>query len=201
MALIDNSTSYIPNLRTRQIRMSHIQAYHYCILFKAVAETLAELGADKKYLGATLGFTSILHTWGQNLMHQPKPDRKLFACKKLGGLHEVQGFSPHIHCIVPSGGLNSLGKWVNSRKNFFMPVKVLSSVLRGKFEYYLKRAKLDFYGDEAYLYDDTCFNNFLSSIYNKDWVVYCKPPFKDSSCVVCLNSPPCLAKNILATIL
>lgn len=133
----------------------------YTILFKAVAETLAELGADKKYLGATVGFTSILHTWGQNLMHHP-----------------------HIHCIVPSGGLNSFGKWVNSRKKFFIPVKVLSSVFRGKFEYYLKRAKLDFYGDEAYLYDDTCFNNFLSSIYKKDWVVYCKPPFKDSSCVV-----------------
>lgn len=114
----------------------------------------------------------------------------LDVCEECGGTK-----------ISYSGGLNSLGKWVNSRKNFFMPVKVLSSVLRGKFEYYLKRAKLDFYGDEAYLYDDTCFNNFLSSIYNKDWIVYCKPPFKDSSCVVCLNSPPCLAKNILATIL
>ena len=72
----------------------------YNILFKAVAETLNELASDKKYLGATLGFTAILHTWGQNLMHHP-----------------------HIHCIIPSGGLNSLGKWINSRKKFFYLLK------------------------------------------------------------------------------
>lgn len=75
----------------------------YTLLFKAVAETLTELASDKKYLGATLGFTSILHTWGQNLMHHP-----------------------HIHCIVPGGGLSSIGKWVSSRKKFFIPVKVFT---------------------------------------------------------------------------
>jgi hypothetical protein len=133
----------------------------YTILFKAVAETLSELSADKKYLGATLGFTSILHTWGQNLMHHP-----------------------HIHCIVPGGGLNSLGKWVDSRKKFFLPVKVLSRKFRGKFLYYLKQANLDFFGKQAYLIDSTCFSSLLSSLYKKEWVVYCKPPFKDASCVV-----------------
>ena len=133
----------------------------YNILFKSVAETLSELTADKKYLGATTGFTSVLHTWGQNLLHHP-----------------------HIHCIVPSGGLNSLGNWVNSRRKFFIPVKVLSRKFRGKFLYYLKQAKLDFFGDISYLADYTNFNNFLSLLYSKEWIVYCKPPFKTASCVV-----------------
>lgn len=133
----------------------------YDILFKATAETLAELASDKKYLGATLGFTSILHTWGQNLM-----------------LH------PHIHSVIPSGGLDSLGKWVNSRKKFFLPVKVLSRKFRGKFLHYLKQAKLEFHGQQMYLANPLEFNAFLTPLYNKEWVVYCKPPFKDASCVV-----------------
>ncbi len=82
----------------------------YNLLFCAAAETLQELAADKRYLGATIGFTSVLHTWGQNLMHHP-----------------------HIHCIVPAGGLTKDGKWCNSRKKFFLPVKVLSRKFRGKF--------------------------------------------------------------------
>jgi len=133
----------------------------YTILFKAVAETLQELSSDKKYLGATLGFTSILHTWGQNLMHHP-----------------------HLHCIVPGGGLNSIGKWVSSRKKFFLPVKVLSRKFRGKFLYYLKQADLKFYGEQNYLSNPTSFNHFLSQLYQKEWIVYCKPPFKNASCVV-----------------
>lgn len=137
----------------------------YPLLFKAVAETLAELASDKKYLGAKIGFTSVLHTWGQNLMHHP-----------------------HIHCIVPSGGLSSLGKWVNSRKKFFIPVKVLSRKFRGKFLYYLKQLyaqnKLEFYGSQTYLADNKGFEKLLSSLYGKEWVVYCKPPFKNAACVV-----------------
>ena len=85
------------------------------------SETLQKLANDKKYLGAQIGFTSILHTWGQNLKDHP-----------------------HIHCIVPAGGLDSLGKWRNSKKKFFIPVKVLSKVFRGKFIYYMKQEKLDF---------------------------------------------------------
>lgn len=137
----------------------------YSILFKSVAETLTELAANKKYLGADIGFTSILHTWGQNLMHHP-----------------------HIHCIVPGGGLNSLGKWINSRRKFFIPVRVLSRLFRGKFLYYLKQAhlnkQLEFFEDERYLFDEISFNNFLTPVYGKEWVVYCKPPFKNAACVV-----------------
>ncbi|MBU3153664.1 IS91 family transposase [Clostridium estertheticum] len=137
----------------------------YTLLFKAVAETLSELASNKKYLGAALGFTSILHTWGQNLMHHP-----------------------HIHCIVPGGGLSSIGKWVSSRKKFFIPIKVLSRKFRGKFIYYLKQIyyknKLKFYGTQEYLCNNNEFEKLISSIYAKEWVVYCKPPFKQASCVV-----------------
>jgi hypothetical protein len=137
----------------------------YTLMFKVVAETLTELASDKKYLGAKLGFTSVLHTWGQNLMHHP-----------------------HIHCIVPGGGLSSTGKWVSSRKKFFIPVKVLSHKFRGKFLYYLKQLylknKLEFHGSEAHLSDTSKFETLLSSVYSKEWIVYCKPPFKDAFCVV-----------------
>ncbi|MDR3587205.1 MAG: IS91 family transposase [Desulfosporosinus sp.] len=137
----------------------------YALLFKVVAETLAELAADKKYLGAKIGFTSVLHTWGQNLMHHP-----------------------HIHCIVPGGGLSTLGKWVNSRKKFFIPVKVLSRKFRGKFLHYLKQLyyqnKIEFHGSQKYLSDNKNFEKLLSSLYGKEWVVYCKPPFKNAACVV-----------------
>ncbi|HEY5525693.1 MAG TPA: IS91 family transposase [Clostridium sp.] len=137
----------------------------YTILFKAVAETLAELASDKKYLGAKLGFTSILHTWGQNLMHHP-----------------------HIHCIVPGGGLSSIGKWIPSRKKFFIPVKVLSRKFRGKYLYYLKKLyyqnKLEFHGSQENLLNKIAFEKLLFSLYSKEWIVYCKPPFKNASYVV-----------------
>ncbi|MCO5388532.1 MAG: transposase [Desulfitobacterium hafniense] len=137
----------------------------YTLLFKTVAETLTELASDKKYLGAKIGFTSVLHTWGQNLIHHP-----------------------HVHSIVPGGGLSSIGKWVNSRKKFFIPVKVLSRKFRGKFLYHLKQLynqnKLEFHGSQAYLANNKDFEELLSSLYNKEWVVYCKPPFKNAACVV-----------------
>lgn len=137
------------------------QSVVYNILFKAAAETLSELCADKKYLGAQIGFTEILHTWGQNLMYHP-----------------------HIHCIVPGGGLNSCEEWVNSRKKFLIPVKVLSRKFRGKFLYYLKKAKLEFYSSISHLMDTYKFNDFMTSLYQKEWIVYCKPPFKNAGCVV-----------------
>lgn len=137
----------------------------YTLLFKAVAETLTELAADKKYLGAKLGFTSVLHTWGQNLMHHP-----------------------HIHCIVPSGGLSTTGKWVSSKKKFFIPVKVLSRKFRGKFLYYFKQLyyqnKFEFHGGLDYLSINTEFEALLSSLYSKEWIAYCKPSFRDAACVV-----------------
>src|SRR5208282_4653551 len=122
------------------------QAVVYRILFQAAAETLSELASDKKYFGAQIGITAVLHTWGQNLMHHP-----------------------HVHCIVPGGGLNPYGKWVNSRKKFFIPVKVLSRKFRGKFLYYLKRARLEYHGSISYLNDKSLLNNLVSSLYQKEW--------------------------------
>lgn len=137
----------------------------YNILFKAVSQTLAELSADKKYLGAETGFTGILHTWGQNLM-----------------------FHPHIHCIVPGGGLNQLMQWIPSKKKFFLPVKVVSRKFRGKFLALLKNAfydgALEFHGQIKYLEFLQEFESFLTPIYKQEWVVYCKPPFKTAATVV-----------------
>jgi len=129
----------------------------YKILLKTAAETLLEIASDKKYLGAQIGITEVLHTWGQNL-----------------------AYHPHVHCIVPGGGLDSCGRWVNSRKKFFIPVRVLSRKFRGKFLYYLKRAGLEFHGSISYLLDRPMFDNLMSSLYQKEWVVYCKPPFKNA---------------------
>jgi len=141
-------------------------AYHnpqilYDLLFKAAAETLTELAADKKYLGAQIGFTSILHTWGQNLMHHP-----------------------HLHVVLPGGGINANNKWIPSKKKFFIPVKVLSRKFRGKFLADFKNAQLQFFGTTAQLQHPASFQRLLTSLYQKEWVVYCKPPFKNAGCVV-----------------
>ena len=138
----------------------------YSILFQAASETLLELGRDRKYLGAQIGFTSILHTWGQNLMHHP-----------------------HVHCIVPSGGLSLDGtRWINSKKDFFIPVKVLSRKFRGKFLYYLKNnyynSKLKLIGDNQELIEKQIFQCFIDRLYKKEWVVYCKPPFSNAEHVL-----------------
>jgi len=117
----------------------------YKLFFKAVSETLLELCADKKYLGATPGITAVLHTWGQNLMYHP-----------------------HIHCIVTGGGLTKENTWQSSRKKFFLPVKVLSRKFRGKFLSFLMQAGLP----------------FDASLHRSEWVVYCKPPFKNASKVI-----------------
>ncbi|WP_443661898.1 IS91 family transposase [Clostridium sp.] len=131
----------------------------YSILFNSVSETLLELSRDKKYLGAEIGFMSILHTWGQNLMKHP-----------------------HIHCIVPSGGLTFDGtRWINSKKDFFIPVKVLSRKFRGKFLFYLKKAyqsnALKYTTGIQELTEKHIFHSFIDKLYKKEWVVYCKPPF------------------------
>lgn len=138
----------------------------YNLLFKSVSETLLELAKDKKYLDAEIGITTILHTWGQNLMYHP-----------------------HIHCIVPSGGLSNLGnKWNDSKKDFFIPVKVLSRVFRGKFLVYFKEA---FKMQEFVLNKDTLkftnsqsYKNFLNKMYATEWVVYAKAPYKSASHVL-----------------
>ena len=118
----------------------------YNLLFRCVAETLQELARDKKYLGANIGHTAVLHTWGQNLC-----------------------FHPHIHCIVPSGGLTALGKWQPSRKKFFLPVRVLSHKFRGKFLALLK------------LQMPEVDQNLLNLCYQKEWAVYSKLPILSGS--------------------
>ena len=133
----------------------------YNILFKSAAETLEELAKDKKYLGAEIGFMEVLHTWGQTLVYHP-----------------------HIHCIVPAGGIDKLGKWRDSKKKFFIPVRVLSRKFRGKFLYYLKQEKLEFYGENKYLKNPEEFDKLMAKMYNKEWISYCKEPFEDAKSVI-----------------
>ena len=131
----------------------------YDLLFRASAATLLEIAADPKHLGAEIGFLSVLHTWGQNLQ-----------------IH------PHIHCVIPCGGLSSdHQRWIHPRYPFFLPVKVLSRVFRGKFMDGLKRAfgagELLFPGRMKMLAERKAFHAFLRPLFRKDWVVYAKRPF------------------------
>jgi hypothetical protein len=131
----------------------------YDLLFRAAAQTMIEVAADPQHLGAEIGFLAILHTWGQNL-----------------SLH------PHIHCLVPAGGLSAdHTQWIQPRYNFFLPVKVLSRVFRGKFVDGLRRAyrrhRLSFGGGTAYLQEPKKFDAFLRTLFKQDWVVYAKPAF------------------------
>jgi len=131
----------------------------YDLLFRASAATLLEVAADPKHLGAEIGFLSVLHTWGQNLQHHP-----------------------HIHCVIPSGGLSlDHRRWIHPRYPFFLPVKVLSRVFRGKFIAGLKRAfrrgELAFPGSLKALAGEKAFAAFLRPLFRQDWVVYAKRPF------------------------
>ena len=130
----------------------------YDLLFTASAQTLLEIAVDPKHLGAEIGVISILHTWGQNLL-----------------LH------PHIHCVIPAGGLSpDHSHWVRPRYPFFLPVKVLSRVFRGKFLAGLKRLhrrnQLCCAGPAAALADPQQFAQLLRRLHRHDWVVYAKPP-------------------------
>jgi Putative transposase/Transposase zinc-binding domain len=132
----------------------------YSILFRAASETLLTIAADPKRLGAALGFLAVLHTWGQNLH-----------------LH------PHLHCVVPGGGLSPDGKrWVPCRKNsFFLPVKVLSSRFRNVFLDYLRKAfaedKLQFHGEMAGFARSSAFEALCQRAAKAKWVVFAKAPF------------------------
>jgi len=131
------------------------------LLFKASQQTIRELARESKYLGAEIGLTSILHTWGQNLT-----------------------FHPHVHMIVPGGGLTAEGKWKDSRKKFFIPVKVMAKRFRGKFLFYMKQAQLTLDGSLDNTKDAKQFHALIQSLYNKDWYVYCKRPFKTTHSVL-----------------
>ena len=131
-------------------------------VFKALQETIRELASDEKYLGARIGLTSILHTWGQNLT-----------------------FHPHVHMIVPGGGLIKNNRWKPGRKKFLIPVKVMSRLFRGKFLFYLKKMfnELQFNGSIAQLSEPCHFEEILRILYQKEWYVYCKRPFKTTNSV------------------
>lgn len=131
----------------------------YDLLFRSSAAAAIEIARDPKHLGADIGFLSVLHTWGQNLQHHP-----------------------HVHCVVPAGGLALDGtRWVAASPRFLLPVRVLSRVFRGKFLAELKQlqlqSKLQFHGSLLQLSEPERFRQFLRQLYSKDWVVYAKPPF------------------------
>jgi hypothetical protein len=131
----------------------------YGILFQATAESLQSIAADPKRLGAKVGFFAILHTWGQTLTHHP-----------------------HVHCVVPGGGLTPDGRsWVRCRPKFFLPVRVLSRRFRTLYLQYLERAyrssKLQFFGELRCLKQQAAFALFLRRLRRTEWVVYAKPPF------------------------
>ena len=130
----------------------------YDLLFRTSAATLLEVARDPKHLGADIGLLSVLHSWGQNLQHHP-----------------------HIHCIIPAGGLaEDRSGWVAASPRFFLPVRVLSRVFRGKFAAGLNQLadqnKLQFHGSLIDLAQPHCFRRFLHQLFRQEWVVYAKPP-------------------------
>jgi hypothetical protein len=135
------------------------KAVIYDLLFKAAAETLITIAADPKHLGARVGITAVLHTWGSALTHHP-----------------------HVHMIVPGGGISLDGsRWLSCRPGFFLPVRVLSRLFRRLFLKALTAAhaagRLSFFGDHAHLGDAQAFASFLTPLHKTEWVVYSKRPF------------------------
>ncbi len=131
----------------------------YGLLLQAAAQSLLAVAADPQHLGAEIGFLAVLHTWGQNLLHHP-----------------------HVHCVVPAGGISPDGaRWIPCRPGFFLPVRVLSRVFRGKFIHGLKQAfarnELTFPGALAELAAPRAFEQLLDQVVRHDWVVYAKRPF------------------------
>lgn len=130
----------------------------YSLMHKCVSQTLLQLSLDKRYLGATPGIIQILHTWGQNL-----------------------SYHPHIHCIVSGAGLTRDKKLLYSRKKFFIPVKVLRNMFRGKFLAHLKQL----YNKNRLVFSKSCndlqiltqWNSFINALYEKDWIPYIKETF------------------------
>ena len=137
----------------------HNKAVVYDLLFKASAETMLTIAADPRHLGARIGTTSVLHTWGSAMTHHP-----------------------HVHMIVPGGGISLDGKsWISCRPGFFLPVRVLSPLFRRLFLEKLIAAHnaghLKFFGDHAALADAQAFAAYLAPLHRAEWVVYAKRPF------------------------
>lgn len=131
----------------------------YNLLFAATAQTLRTIAADPRHLGAEIGFFAVLHTWGQNLTHHP-----------------------HLHCVVPGGGLCTDGqRWIACRPGFFLPVRVLSRFFRRRFLELLEQAcdggELEFFAALQDLRERNTFQRYLEPLRDKEWVVYAKAPF------------------------
>jgi hypothetical protein len=139
----------------------------YTWLFQASAAALREVAADPRHLGAEIGILSILHTWGQTLVRHP-----------------------HVHCVVPAGGLSpDHQRWIHPKyAGFFLPVKILSRVFRGKFVEALRRAydrrELDLGGGCEHLRDRPAWRGFVDALFKTDWVVYAKPAFGGATAVL-----------------
>ena len=131
----------------------------YNILFRAASETLKDVALNPKNLGAQIGFFMVLHTWGQNLMDHP-----------------------HVHVVTPAGGISPNGNsWMHCKKDFFLPIKILSPVFRGKFLSLLEKAhkngELEFHGKIEKLKNENEFKKILINSCKNNWVVYSKKPF------------------------
>ena len=146
-------------------------AYHnktviYNLLFQTAAQTLLTIAADPKHLGARIGVTMVLHTWGSNLTHHP-----------------------HVHCIVPGGGISLDGqRWISCKPGFFLPVKVLSRLFRRLFLEQLTSAyqsgQLQFFGQHQDLADPHAFAEFIQPLRKLEWYLYAKPPFQGPKAVL-----------------
>ena len=144
----------------------HNKAIVYDLLFRAASETMITIAADPKHLGARIGITAVLHTWGSAMIHHP-----------------------HVHMIVPGGGIALDGaRWVACRPGFLLPVRVLSKLFRRLFLNKLTDAhaagQLRFFGDDAGLADRCAFVAYLSPLAKKNWFVYAKPPFAGPQAVL-----------------
>jgi hypothetical protein len=144
----------------------HNKAVVYDLLFKAAAETTLTIAADPKHLGARIGITAVLHTWGSAMTHHP-----------------------HIHMIVPGGGISLDGsRWISRRPDFFLPVRVLSALFRRLMLQKLAAAhaagRLTFHGGQAGLIERRAFMRHLGPLRRKRWFVYSKPPFAGPKAVL-----------------
>lgn len=137
----------------------------YTVLYHAASDTLRELAADGKYLGAEIGYICILHTWGS-----------------------AMNFHPHIHAIVLGGGLDDGNHWKDNGEEFFLPVRVVSRLFRGKYLSELKHlwedGKLEFHGSAEPFRNHYAFQGLLDSCYQKEWIPYCKKPFHGTESVI-----------------
>ncbi len=137
----------------------------YTIFFEAVSETLQTFAKDPKYLGGEIGVISILHTWGQNLLDHP-----------------------HIHCVVPGGGLVGNGRWKHCGKGFLFPVKAMSALFKGKMLDYFKTAvenqEMELSGSLQQYANPSTFSDLLTTLYKAQWIVYIKPPFAGPKAVL-----------------